>query len=70
MTTLETILTILLWIVLGFFICNKVKWYNNYEDPLLPSEKDEIIAKCLGTVLFAPLVFLVHTINRIFIQKW
>lgn len=63
MTHLEIGYTVILWIILGFFICNKADWYQDDDDydPTLPGTL---------TVLFAPLVFIYDVINRIFVQKW
>lgn len=64
MTILEQVLTGLLWLILGLFICNKANWYKNriIEEAQLMS--------CIFTVLCAPVVFVYDFVNRFFIQKW
>lgn len=65
MTTLEIVLIILLWLILGIFICHKANWFEHFGNGCEPE-----VPACILAVAFAPLVFLVDFIKRFFIQKW
>lgn len=60
-----TIFIILLWIITGCFICHKAKWFKKWDGNI-----DSDIGGCIGTILFAPIVFIIDVFNRVFIQKW
>lgn len=57
------LITILLWAILGCFICHKANWYDN-EDSV------GAVAGCIFTILLAPAVFAWDVFNRTFIQPW
>lgn len=65
MTNLEIMLSVILWILLGLFICHKANWYMHAYNIA-----GDHIALCVGTVVFSPVVFVWDFINRFFIQKW
>jgi len=65
MITLNVVLIMLLWLILGLFICHKANWFKHFGNGYDPEP-----AACIFAVLCAPVVFIVNFINRFFIQKW
>ena len=64
MTTLEVILIIILWIILGFFLAYKREWYKNSNDD------DDAKFRTWCCVIFAPLNFLIIFTQVFLINKW
>jgi hypothetical protein len=66
MTQLEIILIILLWIILGVFICHKAHWFR-HPDFWDVRDKDWV---CFIVILFSPLSFAWDIFKRVFLQEW
>lgn len=70
MTTLEIIYTILLWIILGLFICHKQAWFKDkiyYYAGYTLSMSDMY---CIGVIIAAPIIFIAAVVNLVFIKPW
>lgn len=56
---------VIIWIVLGLFICYKRNWYQDYTNSGTP----EYTICCIATI-FAPLNFCIVFLRLFFINKW
>lgn len=65
MTTLEIVLILILWVILGLFICYKRDWYPEKDYNDMPSG----VRITFATVL-APLNFIVVFTQMFFLNKW
>lgn len=63
MTTLEFILTIILWLFVGIWICSKREWYGSDGD-------DDFVIRNIFAIIIAPLNFLWTFIDIYVISKW
>lgn len=61
MTTLEIVLIILLWLIVGLFICHKRNWYK---------EVDDSAWFCFFSVVLTPLSFIVSFIRVYCVDAW
>jgi predicted permease len=66
MTTLEIILIIFLWIIVGFFICSKRKWYQSQAIETKDPQSFIIIV----AVIFAPINLLITFIKIYIVNEW
>lgn len=62
MTTLEIILIVLLWLIVGLFLASKRDWYAEI------GENSEWF--CFFAVLFAPLNLIITFIRVFCVEKW
>ena len=65
MTTLEITLIMVLYILLGLWVCNKRDWYEAYDN----FDGGQTLIIILATI-FAPLNFLIVFIREFTLRKW
>lgn len=65
MTGLEILLSILLYIALGLWICFKRDWYEAWND-----SQGEQIWYCMFAVLFTPLNLIIVLFKEFLIRDW
>jgi uncharacterized membrane protein len=65
MTPLEIIYTIIIWIILGGFICHKRKWYKH----LCTASGDDVLAIAAAFVA-SPIVLIIVLVRLIIINNW
>ena len=61
MTGLEILLSIIVYISLGLWICQKRSWYEGYEEPFMT---------CLVACALTPLNLVVVVFGQFILRKW
>lgn len=67
MTSLEIFLLIVLWVIIGAFICYKRDWYSTYDGVNTPPSQGVAI---FIAVLFMPINFGIVFFKRMLLEKW
>jgi hypothetical protein len=67
MTTLEIWLILILWVIIGCFICYKRDWYDSYDKQVDgPPARFVIIV----AIVLMPINFLLVFFQRFFLDPW
>jgi hypothetical protein len=61
MTGLEIILSIIVYLTLGLWICQKRDWYEDYEEPFIT---------CVMACLLTPLNLIVVLFSQFIVREW
>lgn len=66
-TLLEHVLFVLLWIIIGFWICLKRDWYR---DGSQSYDQSDTMIRCTLSVVFSPISLIVVFFKIFVIAKW